>query len=74
VSSKKKDLKIKECSSDQCVIPMKAEIDWKKEEEMWKQDDIEYEKFYRMKKHTERREKERKKKKKKDLKVKKKKK
>jgi len=51
---------------------MKAEIDWKKEEEMWKQADIEDEKFYRMKEHIERRE--RKKKKKKDLKVKKKKK
>ena len=42
--------------AEACVVPMKkmSADDWKKEEEQWKQADIEDEKFYRMKGHTER--------------------
>jgi len=42
--------------AEACVVPMKSskDIDWKKEEEQWKQADIEDEKFYRMKGHAER--------------------
>jgi len=42
--------------AEACVVPMKkmSAADWKKEEEQWKQADIEDEKFYRMKGHAER--------------------
>ena len=42
--------------AEACVVPMKkmSADDWKKEEEQWKQADIEDEKFYRMKGHAER--------------------
>ena len=43
-----------------CIVPMKQDIDWEKEEKQWEQADIEDEKFYRMKGHADRQARERK--------------
>ena len=43
-----------ECTSEVCVVPIGGNIDWAKEERQWDRADVEDEKFYRMKKHSER--------------------